>query len=80
MNSFNFQIVTVANLAAITTPFPDHICYFTEDTENYYIWENSALKEIFVDASSITWNNITNKPTTITGYGITDAVKVNNGI
>ena len=74
MNSFNFQIVTVANLAAITTPFPDHICYFTEDTENYYIWENDALKEIFVDASSITWNNITNKPTTISGYGITDAV------
>lgn len=79
MNSFNFQIVPVANLAAIVTPFPDHICYFTEDTENYYIWENDALKEIFVDASSITWNNITNKPTTITGYGITDAVKVNNG-
>jgi len=80
MNSFNFQIVTVANLAAITTPFPDHICYFTQDTENYYIWENSALKEIFVDASSITWNNITGKPTTISGFGITDAVKVNNGI
>jgi hypothetical protein len=79
MNSFNFQIVPVANLAAITTPFPDHICYFTEDTENYYIWENNALKEIFVDASSITWNNITNKPTTITGFGITDAVKVSNG-
>ena len=79
MKSFNFQIVNVANLAAITTPFPDHICYFTEDLENYYIWENNALKEIFVDASSITWNNITNKPTTITGFGITDAVKVNNG-
>lgn len=79
MNSFNFQIVNVANLAAITTPFPDHICYFTLDTENYYIWENNALKEIFVDASSISWNDITNKPTTINGFGITDAVKVNNG-
>ena len=79
MNSFNFQIIPVANLAAIVTPFPDHICYFTEDTENYYIWENNALKEIFADVSNITWNNITGKPTTITGYGITDAVKVNNG-
>lgn len=79
MNSFNFQIISVANLAAIVTPFPDHICYFTEDTENYYIWENGALKEIFVDTSSITWNNVTNKPTTISGFGITDAVKVNSG-
>ena len=79
MNSFNFQIVQVADLAAIVTPFPDHICYFTEDTENYYIWENNALKEIFVDTSSLTWNNITNKPTTISGFGITDAVKANNG-
>ena len=79
MNSFNFQIVPVANLAAIVTPFPDHICYFTEDTENYYIWENNDLKEIFVDTTSLTWNNITNKPTTISGFGITDAVKANNG-
>jgi hypothetical protein len=79
MNSFNFQIVPVANLAAIVTPFPDHICYFTEDTEKYYIWENNALKEIFADTTSLTWNNITNKPTTISGFGITDAVKANNG-
>jgi hypothetical protein len=79
MNSFNFQIVPVANLLAIVTPFPDHICYFTEDTENYYIWENNALKEIFADTTSLTWNNITNKPTTISGFGITDAVKANNG-
>jgi len=53
MNSFNFQIVQIANLAAIVTPFPYHICYFTQNTERYYIWDNNAIKEIFLDAYTL---------------------------
>ena len=79
MNSFNFQIVQIDTISSIQIPFPEHICYFTEDTDKYYICKDNALKEIFVDTTSLTWSNITNKPTTITGYGITDAVKSNNG-
>jgi hypothetical protein len=51
MNSFNFQIVSVPSLADIITPFPDHICYFTEDTESYYLLDGTTLTEIFVDVS-----------------------------
>ena len=79
MNSFNFQIVQIANLAAIVTPFPYHICYFTQNTEKYYIWDNNAIKEIFLDAPNLSWTNITSKPTTVDGFGITDAVKTNSG-
>lgn len=34
---------------------------------------NSAFKEISTSGASLDWNSITNKPTTIAGYGITDA-------
>jgi len=47
MISATFQIVKVANLAAIPTNFPGHICHYTENTSKYYIWRNNLLEEIF---------------------------------
>lgn len=79
MNSFNFQIILIDTISSILTPFPEHICYFTEDTEKYYIWKDGILKEIFVDTTSLSWTNVSNTPTTLSGYGITDSVASNNG-
>lgn len=45
-------------------------------------WNLTAFKawvNSWVVAGVVAWNDITNKPTTIAGYGITDAVKSNNG-
>lgn len=45
-------------------------------------WNLTAFKawvNSWVVAGAVAWNDITGKPTTIAGYGITDAVKSNNG-
>lgn len=47
INSASFQIVKVANILAIPASFPEHVCYYTQETDRYYIWKNSLLQEVF---------------------------------
>lgn len=52
INSASFQIVKVASILDIPTSFPEHICYYTQDTHKYYIYRNSVNEEVFVVGSS----------------------------
>ena len=47
LNSASFQIVKVSDLSSIPTSFPEHVCYYTEDTDKYYIYKDLAIIEIF---------------------------------
>jgi len=57
INSASFQIVKVANILAVPASFPEHVCYYTEDTDQYYIYRNSLQEEVFITGG--TNNSIT---------------------
>jgi hypothetical protein len=48
INSASFQIVKVANILAVPADFPEHVCYYTQDTDKYYIYRNSLQEEVFI--------------------------------
>jgi hypothetical protein len=52
MISSTFQILTVATYTDVPLDFPSHICYYTQDTEKYYIWRNSIHEEVFISGGS----------------------------
>jgi hypothetical protein len=60
LNSANFQIVKVATLTDVPSGYPSHVCYYTEDTDKYYIWRNNVKEEVFVDYSSVVGTNVIN--------------------
>ncbi|MBO7536666.1 MAG: hypothetical protein J6T34_05985, partial [Bacilli bacterium] len=45
----------------------------------WYYYDGTRLQPYVATASSVAWSGITSKPTTISGYGITDA-KIANGV
>jgi hypothetical protein len=67
INSASFQIVKVTTYNDIPENFPEHVCYYTQDTGKYYIWKNSLLQEVFTGlVQSITHAELVDLKTTNT--------------
>ena len=47
-NSTTFNLIKVATFADIPTTFLESTCYYTIDTEKYYIYKNQLIQEIFI--------------------------------
>lgn len=61
-----------ANLAAFPATGAAGIIYLALDTNIIYRWSGSTYVDIA--SGDVAWADITGKPTTVSGYGITDAV------
>lgn len=61
-----------ANLAAFPATGAAGIIYLALDTNIIYRWSGSTYVDIA--SGDVAWSDITGKPTTVSGYGITDAV------
>ena len=51
-NSTTFNLIKVATFTDIPATFLESTCYYTIDTEKYYIWRNSIYEEIFIGGGS----------------------------
>ena len=47
LNSATFKIVKVASISDVPVSFPEHVCYYTQDTGKYYIYKNGVHQEVF---------------------------------
>lgn len=69
---------TASSASNYTLPAGSYLVYY--DGTNYYFRTDGKLTaNITGSASAVAWSGVTSKPTTISGYGITDA-KIDNGV
>ncbi|MBI1171556.1 DUF2793 domain-containing protein [bacterium] len=74
--SYVDSVLEYANLAAFPTTGATGKIYVTLDTNKTYRWSGTVYVEI---ANSTTdWSGLTGKPTTVAGFGITDAVDLSS--
>lgn len=86
------RILSATQLNSYVEEFPFYInfpitgvinkIYIDSNTNKIYKWKISILDYVEISAdtviSNIDWSNIINKPTTLIGYGIIDALSINS--
>lgn len=76
--SYVDDVVEYANLAAFPATGSTGIIYVDKDTNKTYRWSGSTYIEISSGSDVSSFSDLSNKPTTLAGYGITDAATSNN--
>ncbi len=70
--SYVDDVLEFANLAALPGTGETGKIYVTLDTSKTYRWSGTAY--VVIAAGTVAWVDVTSRPTTVSGYGITDAV------
>ena len=74
--SYVDDVLEYANLAALPATGETGKIYLTLDTSKTYRWSGSAY--VVIVAGAAAWADVTGRPTTLGGYGITDAMDLSS--